>query len=90
MGDLEKARAHLESALTEAQSTSKAQLPSEYPASIRYKLALLAYKQNRFGDAKAQLELTSAVATENPELIRPELMKSIVKLRSLLDRPHPT
>jgi tetratricopeptide (TPR) repeat protein len=81
-GDLAKARDHLERALIDAQSTPKAQLPPDHPAFIQYGLALISYKQHRFSDAEGQLELASPAAQE------PKLLRTIRKLRSLLDQAH--
>ena len=79
-GDLNKAKDHLERALTAGESAPKAQLPADYPALIRFQLAWLAYQQHRLTDAENELKLASAAARN------PETQKSITKLRTLLDQ----
>src|SRR5215468_5074344 len=55
LGDLGKARDHFEHALREAQSAPTAGISAHYAARLRYELALIAYKQQQFGDARRQI-----------------------------------
>ena len=82
-GDLRKAREYLERALIDAESAPKAQLPPDHPAQIRYELALIAYREGRFGDAEEDLARASAVAQE------PKVVRVITKLKSSLEKLHP-
>ena len=82
-GDLRTAKEHLKCALIEADSASKAQLPADHPAQICYELALIAYREGRLRDAEEELARASAVAE------KPELVRVITKLKSLLHNAQP-
>jgi len=82
VGDLDKAKEHLENALKDAESAPRVQLPADHPAQARYELALIAYKQDRLADAQRELALASAAA-QNPKTLR-----VISKLRRLLHQPQ--
>ena len=81
LGNLSKARNHLEAALAEAESAPKAGLIPYYAARIRYELALIAYKEHRFDDVARQSELALAVGLQDPELNR-----VVNRLRALVDQ----
>jgi tetratricopeptide (TPR) repeat protein len=70
LGDLVKAKYHLEQALSEARSAPKAGISSYYAARLRYELALIAYKQNQFDDAARELERATAVEIQDTDLLR--------------------
>lgn len=69
LGDLEKATDHFERAMVEAQSAPKAGISETDTARLRYELALIAYKQHRYGDAARHLEFAPHVQ-DDPELFR--------------------
>jgi tetratricopeptide (TPR) repeat protein len=70
LGDFDKAREHLERALGEAQSAPKAGLSAYYAARLPYELALIAYHQRRFADAKRHLEIVDEVGAKDTNLLR--------------------
>jgi tetratricopeptide (TPR) repeat protein len=80
VGDLDKARDHLERASVEAHSAPKAGVTQYYAARIPYELALIAYKQDRFAEAEHQLEIALSVGTQDPNLSR-----VMSRLKSLLN-----
>lgn len=80
LGELERAREHLESTATETQSAPKAGVPTYYAARVPYELALIAYKQRRFADAERRLELASNVGASDRELLRAvERLREVMK-----------
>ena len=70
LGELAKAKEHLEGALIEAQSAPKAGLATYYAARVSYELALIAHKQGRFTDALRHLERACEAGAKDPELLR--------------------
>jgi len=82
-GELDKAKDYLEAALRESQFAPAAGIRPSYAADLRYNLALIAYKQRRFSDARRELEYTAAVPFRDEEL-----SKVIGKLKAYLDLPE--
>ena len=80
-GNLGKAKDHFECALADAESAPKVGILPYYAGRIRYELALIAYKEHRFDDAARQSELASAVAIQDPELLR-----VVSRLKILVDQ----
>jgi len=80
LGELDKAREHLERALLEAQSAPKPGLSTYYAARVPYELALIAYKQRRFADAQRHLELATEAGANDTGLLRDmERLRGAVK-----------
>jgi tetratricopeptide (TPR) repeat protein len=69
LGEFDKARKHLERALGDAQSAPKAGLSPYYAARLPYELALIAYNQHRFADAKRHLEIADDVGSKDANLL---------------------
>jgi len=70
LGELDRAREHLEGALGEAQSAPKAGLSAYYAARLPYELALIDYRQHRLADAQHHLKLAYKVGTKDADLLR--------------------
>jgi tetratricopeptide (TPR) repeat protein len=85
LSDLDKAKSHFEGALIEAESMPVARVSPDYIARPRYELALIAYKQRRFGEAKRHLRLLSEVSIQDPKLT-----VVVNQLKFLLDQSLPS